>query len=82
MNTTTFERGLEQGLQQGLQQGREVGREEGQREALRILLEDKFGPLSPAVMQRINSLPADQLKELLRAVSKATTLQELRLQEE
>src|SRR4029077_1121378 len=77
MNTTWYEKGLEQGLEKGL----EKGLEEGRRAVLRDLVEEKFGPLSPQVQERLQQLAADRLAGLTKAVLRAQSLRELGLEE-
>lgn len=55
------------------------GKLEGQRELLRRLLENRFGPLSPAVLARLEAWPGDRLTELGLALFTATSLTELGL---
>jgi hypothetical protein len=69
MMTTTFEKGVAK------------GREEGQRRLIRAQLENRFGPLPAAVVEKIGSLPAEQLEGLGVALVNAKSLAELRLQE-
>jgi hypothetical protein len=73
MNTTWFEKGL--------QQGREEGREEVRRAVLHDLVEEKFGPLSPEVQERLRQLPPDRLAGLTKAVLRAQSLRELGLED-
>ena len=73
MQMTTFEKGIAQGLQQG--------RLEGQREAVRLLLENRFGALAPAVRQRLEDWPVERLPELLLAVPQAESLRALGLED-
>ncbi len=68
------EEGLEQGLERGLEEGRQVGRHEGRREVLRVLLEKRFGPLSPATTERIAHLTNGDFE---RYVERAVTAQQL-----
>ena len=44
----------------------ERGLEEGQRLAIKDILEDRFGPLSLPVQERLQAWPAERLPELLR----------------
>jgi hypothetical protein len=60
---TTYERGILQ----------------GQRQTALLLLEAKFGPLSPAVKQRVEALAPEQLHQLLLDLVKAQSLEELHL---
>jgi flagellar biosynthesis/type III secretory pathway protein FliH len=64
-----------------LERARQEGHLEGQREALEIQLEGRFGALSHAVRARLAALPADRLRELLRAVLQAQSLHELGLED-
>ena len=45
------------------------------------LLEDRFGPLSPAVRQRVEALSPEELRQLTRDLLKAQSLKDLRLEE-
>jgi hypothetical protein len=69
MNTTWYEKGLEK------------GREEERRAVLREQVEEKFGPLSPEVQERLRQLPADRLAGLTKAVLRAQSLRELGLED-
>ena len=73
MNTTWFEQGLEKGIEKGI--------EKGYRRLLQEQLEERFGPLSPAVLERLQQLPAERLSELGRALLRAHSLRELGLEE-
>jgi flagellar biosynthesis/type III secretory pathway protein FliH len=92
MATTWYEQGLEKGREEGRQeaaatwyeQGFKKGHQEGIRAgrleaALSILLEERFGPLGPAAQKRLESLPAEDLPELIRKAAKAQSLAELGL---
>ena len=48
---------------------------------LRELLEERFGPLPPAVLERLQQLPAEQLTPLGKAVLHAQSLRELGLED-
>lgn len=67
--------------QRGMILGIEKGKLEGQRDLLREQLEVRFGPLSSAVLDRLQTWPADRLTELGRALLSATSLEELGLGE-
>lgn len=79
MNITPYEKGLEQGLAQGREQGLAKGIEQERRESLRELLEEKFGPLSPAVLEALAQLPAERLLPMRKAALKAQSLHDLGL---
>jgi hypothetical protein len=63
------------------QEGIAAGRAEGQREMLLAQLEAKFGTLSSNLKQRVETLPADKLKEVSVAIVKAQSLLEIGLGE-
>jgi hypothetical protein len=68
MMTTSFEQGVAKGL-------------EGFRRVVRAQVEQRFGPLSVATLQAIDSLPADRLEKLGVALLNAKSLAELGLPE-
>jgi hypothetical protein len=76
MMTTTWEKGLAEGRTQG----RAEGLAEGRREMVSMLLENRFGPLSPAVRARLDAWPVEQLPQLALAVAGAPSLRELGLE--
>jgi hypothetical protein len=53
----------------------------GKRQLTLRLLEAKFGPLSPAVRERVESLPPEELQKLALELMKAQSLKELRLED-
>jgi len=55
------------------------GLEQGKRKILALQLEQRFGRLSPQVRERLESLSAEQLDELARALLGAKSLEELGL---
>jgi hypothetical protein len=63
MNTTWFEKGIEK----------------ERRDSLREVLEARFGALAPAVLTRLEQLPAEQLQPLRKAAVLANSLAELGL---
>jgi hypothetical protein len=71
--STWYEKGVEQGL--------EKGRDQERRTVLREQLEERFGPLSAAVQERLQQMPADRLTPLVRAVLRAQSLKELGLED-
>ena len=88
MNKTSYEKGLEKGLEtmnktsfeKGLEQGLEKGIEQDRRAVVREALEDRFGPLAPEVLHRLEELRLEQLRPLSKAVWKAQSLAELGLE--
>jgi hypothetical protein len=69
MNVTWYEKGLEKGL------------EKGRREMLRTQLEERFGPLPTAVVERLEQMPGEQLLALGKALVRAHTLADLGLED-
>jgi hypothetical protein len=63
------------------ERGKERGLIKGQRLTLQLLLEEKFGPLSAAVLERLESWPADQLDRLALGFRRAESLRELGLED-
>ena len=56
------------------EQGREEGRESGQRQLLRVLLEDRFGELSPEIEQRIETATRVEIERFARRVLHAGSI--------
>jgi hypothetical protein len=81
------EEGLQAGLQAGRREGLRAGRKEGQQEALQAvrrilisLLEQRFGPLSDATRERVESISSlDRLTRLSERALTARSLAALRL---
>jgi hypothetical protein len=69
MNTTWYEKGLER------------GQEQGQRELLRDQLQERFGALSAAVVEKLERRQAGELKALGKALLHAQSLRELGLED-
>jgi hypothetical protein len=65
---------MEKGLEQGLLKG--------QRRILLLLLEKRFGPLSPEARARLESWPTERLDEVTLALVDARSLEELGLGED
>ncbi len=63
------------------QEGRQEGLQEGRRLSLLRVLEKKFGPLDETVRQRITTVAAERLGELLDAAATAMSLPEVGLPE-
>jgi hypothetical protein len=59
----------------------ERGRIAERRETALLLLEEKFGPLSPAVRQRVEALSPEELRQLTLDFVEAPSLKELRLED-
>jgi hypothetical protein len=56
------------------------GMAQGQRDLIREMLDQRFGPLSPQVLERLTSWPPERLRELGKALLTAKSLQELGLE--
>jgi len=63
-----------------IRKGEEKGRTEGARHSLRVLLQEKFGPLSPEILERLNGMSREALDQLFLAAIRATSLRELGLE--
>jgi hypothetical protein len=63
------------------ERGKIEGRIEGRREMALMLLEARFGPLSPAVKQRVEALSPEQLTQLLLDFARGESLKQLGLQD-
>jgi hypothetical protein len=59
----------------------ERGRIEERRETALLQLEAKFGPLSPEVKQRVETLSPEQLRQLLLDLVKGQSLKDMGLQD-
>ena len=62
--TSWMRKGIAQGLEQGLQQGMEKGKEQ----ILLRQLQSRFGPLNPAILERIEALSPNRLDDLAIAL--------------
>lgn len=75
------EKGLLEGREKGLREGRMEGRMEGLREGeltiLRRLLQSRFGPLSPAVEQRLQSSSEAELTAIADRALTAASIEDL-----
>ena len=74
MGLTTWEKGLAQ--------GEAKGEAKGKRHAIRVFLEQQFGPLTADVARRLDAWPPERLDELLQAVPKAPSLHALGLEDD
>ena len=81
MNATSYDKGMEEGMEKGIEKGMEKGIEKGRRATLRELLEERFGPVSPKLEDRLERLSLEQVISLTRAVVRAQSLTELGLQD-
>ncbi len=69
--------GVERGIKKGLEQGIKKGRNEGETHLLRILLQQKFGPLSPYMEERLHTATQPELDRLATRILTATTIDEV-----
>jgi len=73
--------GLQQGMQQGLAEGRQQGLQQGkQQEGISILrrqIEKRFGPLAPALEERLSGLSIAELEDLPLRVLDAQSVNDL-----
>jgi hypothetical protein len=71
MNATWFEKGIEQGMEQGIEKGRRI--------SLREILEERFGPLPPAMVTRVEQLALERVQAIQKIALKAQSLNDLGL---
>ena len=69
--------GVQQGMQQGMQRGMRQGRVEGERVVLERQLRRRFGPLSPAIAERLLGASAVDLEIWAENVLDAATLDDV-----
>jgi flagellar biosynthesis/type III secretory pathway protein FliH len=79
MIKTLSDEWIEEALAKGLEQGRGEGRAAESRRLLTLQLEQRFGPLSEAVRQRVQTLTVEQIEPLMVAILTARSLDELGL---
>ncbi len=78
------EEGLQKGREEGLQKGREEGLQKGREEGLKLArqmamdaIQDRFGLVPQSLEARIQTLSAEEIRELIKRVLKAGRLEEL-----
>ncbi|HEX7379058.1 MAG TPA: DUF4351 domain-containing protein, partial [Pirellulales bacterium] len=79
MRASSRELGIREGRERGRQEGQQEGRQEERRELLGVLLEQRFGRLSRRAIRRIESLPAEEMRDLFNRALQAESLRELGL---
>jgi hypothetical protein len=67
MNQTTFEEGIEKGM------------EKGQSKMLRIVMEERFGTLPAAILERLEKMSEPELTQLGKEVVRVESLGDLGL---
>ncbi|HEY6990197.1 MAG TPA: DUF4351 domain-containing protein [Bryobacteraceae bacterium] len=72
-----MQQGMQQGLQQGLQEGLQQGRQQEGISILRRQMEKRFGPLSPAIEERLSGLSIAELEDLSLRVLDAQSVNDL-----
>jgi hypothetical protein len=75
MGQTIAESLIEEGFEKGIEKGIEKGKLTIARETVRLLLEDRFGPLPESLVQRIDSI--NELPRLQAAFRQGLRLQKL-----
>jgi flagellar biosynthesis/type III secretory pathway protein FliH len=81
MEKTTYEKGLEKGLQEGREKGLGEGQEKALRGLLLVLLQERFGTLSPDALARFNACQVDKLPDMGRSLLHADSLKDLGLED-
>jgi hypothetical protein len=69
------------GVQAMMKTWKEEGIDIGRRQLVLEQLEERFGPVSPSVRSRIESLAGDKLRQIGKALLKATSLRDLGLED-
>ena len=72
-----FRMGIEQGIEQGIERGMEKGIEKGMFSALVMLLERRFGAMSPELLGRLEQVDMPTLNRLLGLSLEVGSLEEL-----
>jgi len=67
----------EEGLEEGRKEGRKKGREEGVKQILLSQLEERFGPLDPAVRRMIQQASPEQVLSWAKRILKASSPDEV-----
>jgi hypothetical protein len=67
VNKTVYEKGIEKGI------------EKGRRDALRDQIDERFGPLSQGLLERLETISLDQVRSITRVLSQAKSLKDLGL---
>jgi hypothetical protein len=70
-------REFKKGLQEGLQEGRQEGVQEGERKLLRMLIENRFGPMPGWAEEKLAGLPTAELERLSLRVFNASSIEDL-----
>ncbi|WP_245232503.1 DUF4351 domain-containing protein [Thiorhodococcus minor] len=72
-----LQQGLQQGIERGIDQGIEQGIEQGLARLLGMQIEQRFGALSPEVMERLRRASPSQLEAWGVRVLSASTVEEI-----
>ena len=72
-----IKKGLLQGIERGIEQGIKKGRNEGETHLLRLQLQQKFGPLSPYMEERLQTATQPELDRWATRILTATTIDEV-----
>ena len=71
----------EQWIEEALEKGLKEGQATASRRLLTLQLEQRFGPMSEAVRQRVQTLTSEQIEPIMAAILTAPSLEELGLGE-
>lgn len=72
-----IEFGENRGIQKGIEKGLSQGVAKGRLEMVLSLIEDRFGPASPQIQARLESLSADEIKTVGRRILTAEKVEDL-----
>ncbi len=70
--------GRQQGEERGIELGRQLGRQQGEANLVLLILNSRFGELSPSAIEQIRSLSIEQLENLGRALLNFDSEEDLR----
>jgi predicted transposase YdaD len=70
-----IEQGIEQGIVQGRQEGLQEGLQEGQCRMLRRLLERNFGNVPTSIMEKLRTLDASRLEDIMELALSSESLE-------
>lgn len=81
MNVNWLDRQKEFSFKLGFEIGFKIGVEIGRRQVIEVVLEERFGPLSETVRDRLWRLPAERISPLAKVLLRAQSLRELGLED-
>jgi hypothetical protein len=71
----------DQGVEKGEALGEVRGEIKGIRQSLRMFLQHRFGTLTETVLQRLQAIPAEEVKQIMQLSWQAQSLKDLGLED-